>query len=275
PDPIVQAPNYSQSYNRYSYVFNNPLKYTDPTGYYGGRYGPPLPYAHGEGSAAEGIGSSVVYDEHGALFFGYANLFGNTGFSTASTETVKKKIGEDEWGNPIYEEQQVLVYRDGADNKIYQTEISDGNKQDVQSNTEQKPKFSDLSDGDIILVIVNAIRNARLEGKDYVDLNDLFEGPVSEGDMVTTIKIGNTETEVYLLIANQDDKIISVYGSDTQKGPYQNRYFKGHKMNGYWNGLKYYQYNNGEYHPGAIEVIWILFDGNNTDVFYKYIHPKH
>ncbi|PLW98927.1 MAG: hypothetical protein C0591_03525, partial [Marinilabiliales bacterium] len=32
PDPIVQAPNYSQSYNRYSYVFNNPLKYTDPTG---------------------------------------------------------------------------------------------------------------------------------------------------------------------------------------------------------------------------------------------------
>ena len=32
PDPYVQAPGYSQSFNRYSYVLNNPLKYTDPSG---------------------------------------------------------------------------------------------------------------------------------------------------------------------------------------------------------------------------------------------------
>jgi hypothetical protein len=32
PDPFVQAPDYSQNYNRYSYAFNNPLKYTDPSG---------------------------------------------------------------------------------------------------------------------------------------------------------------------------------------------------------------------------------------------------
>lgn len=32
-DPIVQAPGYSQSFNRYSYVWNNPLKYVDPSGY--------------------------------------------------------------------------------------------------------------------------------------------------------------------------------------------------------------------------------------------------
>ena len=32
-DPIVQAPTNSQSLNRYSYVFNNPLSYTDPSGY--------------------------------------------------------------------------------------------------------------------------------------------------------------------------------------------------------------------------------------------------
>jgi RHS repeat-associated protein len=32
PDNYVQAPGFSQSYNRYSYVWNNPLKYTDPDG---------------------------------------------------------------------------------------------------------------------------------------------------------------------------------------------------------------------------------------------------
>ena len=33
-DPHIQNPYSSQSYNRYSYVQNNPLKYTDPSGYF-------------------------------------------------------------------------------------------------------------------------------------------------------------------------------------------------------------------------------------------------
>jgi RHS repeat-associated protein len=33
-DPNIQSPLNSQSHNRYSYVWNNPLKYTDPSGYF-------------------------------------------------------------------------------------------------------------------------------------------------------------------------------------------------------------------------------------------------
>ena len=32
PDNYVQNPNNAQNYNRYTYVLNNPLKYTDPSG---------------------------------------------------------------------------------------------------------------------------------------------------------------------------------------------------------------------------------------------------
>lgn len=32
PDNFIQAPNNTQSFNRYSYCWNNPLKYTDPSG---------------------------------------------------------------------------------------------------------------------------------------------------------------------------------------------------------------------------------------------------
>jgi len=34
-DPLIQAPFVTNSFNRYSYVMNNPLKYTDPTGFSG------------------------------------------------------------------------------------------------------------------------------------------------------------------------------------------------------------------------------------------------
>lgn len=33
PDPLVQAPDNTQSFNRYSYVFNNPTSFTDPSGF--------------------------------------------------------------------------------------------------------------------------------------------------------------------------------------------------------------------------------------------------
>ncbi len=37
-DPVIQFPDYSQSWNSYSYVLNNPLTHTDPSGYFIGKF---------------------------------------------------------------------------------------------------------------------------------------------------------------------------------------------------------------------------------------------
>jgi RHS repeat-associated protein len=78
PDKVVQAPGYTQSYNRYSYCMNNPLRYTDPSGWYtaaeintaidemwsydyGGSWTPgsgTVPY-----TASEGFGYYLTYNE--------------------------------------------------------------------------------------------------------------------------------------------------------------------------------------------------------------------
>ncbi|MEO0333659.1 MAG: hypothetical protein AAF223_18590, partial [Bacteroidota bacterium] len=33
PDPVTQSPDNGQNYDRYTYAFNNPLRYADPSGY--------------------------------------------------------------------------------------------------------------------------------------------------------------------------------------------------------------------------------------------------
>jgi len=47
-DPHIQAPYDTQSYNRYSYVKNNPLKYTDPSGFF-----------FGDGDDGDGWGGAI------------------------------------------------------------------------------------------------------------------------------------------------------------------------------------------------------------------------
>ena len=94
PDIIVQAAGYSQSYNRYSYVFNNPLKYVDPTGYEGGPHGNPLPYAYGEGSASPGMG----FYGFNAMPWGQTR-FRNSGSNMPGSGNHWSDQNRGEWGN--------------------------------------------------------------------------------------------------------------------------------------------------------------------------------
>jgi RHS repeat-associated protein len=106
-DPVIQAPEFSQSYNGYSYCFNYPLKYKDPGGFevdlleiaaqllasdYGGYWNP-----------NSGISHTYTQDESDLFYEAYKCLagylddrvwqFGYSGFSIDPTTVYKDKAG--------------------------------------------------------------------------------------------------------------------------------------------------------------------------------------
>ena len=68
-DPIVQFPHYSQSFNHYSYVLNNPLSLTDPSGHF-------LPIIAGAIAVAQGLTAGYVALTVGIAAFAQALIAG-------------------------------------------------------------------------------------------------------------------------------------------------------------------------------------------------------
>jgi RHS repeat-associated protein len=87
PDPYVQAPDFTQSFNRYAYGWNNPFKYTDPSGYWWG----------GDDLLVAGVGFAIGYLSHGistgnwgwsaVAAGGIGALMGWIGYNTAGLAT--------------------------------------------------------------------------------------------------------------------------------------------------------------------------------------------
>ena len=112
PDNYVQAPDDSQSFNRYSYCLNNPLKYTDPTGevwwvpvlvgaVVGAYAGASIQsgtaaFWHWKGDAWKGaiaggiIGASVGYLYAGSALAPNTGLFSGAGMKTVGGATLSK-----------------------------------------------------------------------------------------------------------------------------------------------------------------------------------------
>jgi len=75
-DPIIQAPHNAQSHNRYAYVMNNPLSFSDPSGF--------SAWTKWRGPIIGIVVSILTYGAASYAMVGYAGAYGSTAFATVS-----------------------------------------------------------------------------------------------------------------------------------------------------------------------------------------------
>jgi len=98
-DPFIQAPHNSQSYNRYTYVMNNPINATDPNGYWSIDLGIIKVGNHG---TSNGFATRALLRNQTARLIVGTFIMANFGpYGAAAYSTYLTKAGGGSWGDAI------------------------------------------------------------------------------------------------------------------------------------------------------------------------------
>ncbi|MCG7489999.1 FG-GAP-like repeat-containing protein [Vibrio sp. Of14-4] len=145
-DPLVQAPYETNSFNRYSYVWNNPLKFTDPTGFKTYEYSRHKEYSNGSGARKRKDNGKDSYIDAKDKFAPDAQKTSRKENDSNVTDTVRVKDGS--WQHEEYRNGKIEPRDDSIPGRYQRVDVIQISKRVSESlATTTKPADGSIDDG--------------------------------------------------------------------------------------------------------------------------------
>jgi len=240
PDIVVQSPDFTQDYNRYSYAINNPLKYSDPSGY----TRPPAFETYWNeyvGLMQQGYERRLVADENAWLFFQWY-------VKEVNGKWIRRENAMDVTGKGDYVSRDEIIRFEGKNAvafviNVIKLYLSDENaplfavingSYDFQQNNE-KINLTVLTEHEkviaIIMFIKNGIDKMNRTGNSIACLSDFFDKGNYFGSITATsqIRINGQLIKVTVTLNLFTEKALdcidfSYGGTENTLGSYNNTY---------------------------------------------------
>ena len=283
PDNYIQDLGNTQNFNRYSYVLNNPLMYTDPSG---------------ESYECPECPNNTQQQLAGNILASLYNLFEGkdiSGWLESGWDSIKKlRVGS--WIGGWFKKRRKNVapveYANyeglssdplaGPSTNIPPTFFNAGGAvsnlgiQRGDLKGDQKPNWHEISNKERISTTIEAMRSANGNGIEFIDLRKVFDDfPIYQSNMgnkgiSANVNINGSEMMIEMDVAIYKDMRVSLkYTQDGQKGP-----FNLQNKKGYWNERKYAAHR-GYYIRYPIYVLaFQVKQLSNFDKLMNYINSK-
>gem|GEM_PF-6788058 len=159
-DPIIQAPEVLGSLNRYSYVWNNPLNMTDPSGYMGCRVPPDMqramPIYDVYSESSSGYDVTLTYDDGSPQTFFLSDSFVDSatgevdlGWADAVVDASGGRFGRNVTGYFNEQGEPLLASDNGPSGNLVEDPTLKSALEVVEGEVAQKGKFEPVVDTSI------------------------------------------------------------------------------------------------------------------------------
>jgi len=272
PDNFIQDPYDTRSYDRFGYVWQNPLMNSDPSGEL-------LETAFIALQLVKFISAGLnLYNLGNNIFGGFNNQF--TYGPTGGPQVMNTNSNFNQFLNGSNKIDGVYLSSTNSiqDSIVRQDQNTflDGPPKNIELYPkhfqQEKPDWSKISDQERIYEILKGLREANINGDHFIDLREIFrnfpEFQISVGteNLFETLSLNGKSIDIYMDVSHIGDMRISVDpGRYSQINNPGNRY-------GIWDQMEYVFFRNSNaFSSGQGRAMTIQVQNNSFNILMNYL----